>query len=101
MAVDAQNEHPVNVKVYSICRSIVGITNHMAQWSRPDTHNAKCEVSQFVQPSTPSCIETNECMIHCITTKTVVTPLSLIILENGKERAMTSLISLVRVIQNV
>jgi len=57
LAIDAEGDKPATKSEHAQYRTIAGITNHMAQWSRPDILNSQREVSQFLAKPTKKCIE--------------------------------------------
>ena len=68
LVVDAKGNNIVDAKAHAQYRSIAGITNHMAQWSRPDIQNAQYEISQFLQAPTEECVEAQERLTRFIVT---------------------------------
>tara|TARA_B100000780_G_scaffold239015_1_gene180618 strand:- start:385 stop:4227 length:3843 start_codon:yes stop_codon:yes gene_type:complete len=57
LAIEAKDGEPATAEEHARYRSVAGITNHMAQWTRIDVQNAQREVCQFLDKPTKECLE--------------------------------------------
>ena len=57
LALEAKDGEPATAEEHARYRSVAGITNHMAQWTRIDVQNAQREVCQFLDKPTKECLE--------------------------------------------
>ena len=65
-SMDSIGDKPVSSKEHKQYRSVAGITNHMARWSRQDVQNAQRAISQHLNGPTKTCMLAQEMLTNFI-----------------------------------